>query len=192
MAGTVGDAGTNAGGMAGSGGAGGSGGGGGSAGNNSAGAGGAGGVAKCGDHAIPANAQWVASASSECSPTCADPTGPFPAALAIDGNPSTRFSSGTAQVGTEYFQIDLGTMATLNQLSITTTPAGDFTQHYQVKAAASADGLSAAPLLADAAGATGTINVTLNQTVNAQVVRIYQTGTTSSWWSINEITIACQ
>jgi hypothetical protein len=193
MAGTGGDAGTPAGG-GGMGGApaGGMGGASGSAGNNAAGMGGSPTTAKCGDHAIPSSSQWTASASSECSPTCADPTGPFPTSKAIDGDANTRFSSGKAQAGDEYFQIDLGSVATLNQLSINTVPAGDFTQHYQIKAASSADGLAAAPLLADAAGAAGTININLNQTVNAQVVRIYQTGTTSSWWSINEITIGCQ
>jgi hypothetical protein len=198
MAGTVSEAGMMTGGNAGAGGAAGAGGIGGmggtsdAGGSSSAGAGGSVAAAKCGDHPIPTNTQWVASASAECSPTCADPTGPFPASQAIDGNADTRFSSGKAQSGDEYFQIDLGAVATLNQLSINTVPAGDFTQHYQIKAAASADGLTAAPVLADAAGTAGTMNISLNQTVNAQVVRIYQTGTTSSWWSINEITIGCQ
>ena len=53
-------------------------------------------------------------------------------------------------------------------------------------------GLSAVTVLYGANATAGTINISLNQTVNAQVVRIYQTGTTSSWWSINEITIGCQ
>ena len=158
------------------------------------GSGGTGGVVKCGDNAIRAKAQWTASASDECAPTCSDPNGPFTAALAIDADVATRFATGKAQAGDEWLQIDLGAVGTVNHLTINTTSATDYTRHYQVRVSNTSVDM-AAQVLADAAGATGTIAITLSKTVNGRFVLISQTGNVgaaTSWWSVNDVTVTCQ
>lgn len=160
----------------------------------SSGSGGGGGTAKCGDHAIAARTQWKATASSECAPTCADPNGPFTADLAIDANTATRWATGKTQTGGEWLQIDLGSTASVNRLSINTASATDYTRHYQVRVSASSNDMAAA-VLAEADGAAGTINITLNKTIDGRYVLITQTGSVvpdTFWWSVNDITIACQ
>ena len=160
-----------------------------------AGTGGVAGTVKCGDHAISAKTQWVGSASAECAPTCADPNGPFTAALAIDNNTATRFSSGKTQVGNEWLQIDLGATATVNSISINTVSATDYTRHYQIRVSLTALD-QAAPILVEGNGATGNVVIPLGKAVNGRYVLISQTGMVAagqtSWWSINEINVTCQ
>jgi len=172
---------------------GGAGGTGGKASGGSAGTGGTAAV-KCGDNAIRAKAQWTATASNECAPTCADPNGPFTAALAIDADTATRFATGKAQSGDEWLQIDLGAVGTVNHLSINTASATDYTRHYQIRVS-NTSGNMAAQALADGDGSAGTISVNLSKTVSGRYVLISQTGNVgaaTSWWSVNDVTITCQ
>ena len=164
------------------------------------GTGGSTGVAKCGDHAIPARAQWTGAASKECAPTCADPNGPFTAALAIDGNTATRFATGTTQLGGEWLQIDLGATATVKSVSINTASATDYTRHYQIRVNSVSivdmhDPALATPILAQADGATGTMVIPLSSITNGRYVLISQTGMVAagqtSWWSVNEVDVTC-
>jgi hypothetical protein len=161
-----------------------------------AGMAGAGGMpaVKCGDNAIRAKTQWTATASDECAPTCADPNGPFTAGLAIDADVNTRFATGKAQAGDEWLQVDLGAVGTVNHLTINTVSATDYTRHYQVRVS-NTSGDMAAAVLADGAGAAGTIAINLSKTVNGRYVLISQTGNVgaaTSWWSVNDVTITCQ
>lgn len=201
---TVGGAGGMGGAAVGGGGSGGSGGKaaggmGGMGGKASAGAGGMGGTGgapavKCGDNAIRAKTQWTATASNECAPTCADPNGPFTAALAIDADTGTRFATGKAQAGDEWLQVDLGAVGTVNHLTINTASATDYTRHYQVRVS-NTSGNMAAQALADGAGASGVTDISLSKTVNGRYVLISQTGNVgaaTSWWSVNDVTITCQ
>jgi hypothetical protein len=167
-------------------------------GGKATGGGGAGGggnqTAKCGDNAIRAKAQWTASASAECAPTCVDPNGPFTAALAVDADTATRFATGKTQTGDEWLQIDLGAVGTVNHLTINTASATDYTRHYQVRVSNTSGNMAAQPL-ADADGAAGTIAVNLSKTVSGRYVLISQTGNVgaaTSWWSVNDVTITCQ
>ena len=176
---------------------------GGSAGKGGGGTGGTGGstgVAKCGDHAIPARAQWTGAASKECAPTCTDPNGPYTAALAIDGNAATRFSTGATQLGGEWLQIDLGATATVKSVSINTASTSDYTRHYQIRVSDSSiltmhDPALAAPILAQADGATGTMVIPLSSITNGRYVLISQTGMVGAgetfWWSVNEVDVTC-
>jgi hypothetical protein len=164
-------------------------------GNGGGGAGGGGNqTAKCGDNAIRAKAQWTATASAECAPTCVDPNGPFTAGLAIDADTGTRFATGKAQTGDEWLQIDLGATGTVNHLTINTASATDYTRHYQVRVSNTSGNMAAQPL-ADADGAAGTIQINLSKATNGRYVLISQTGNVgaaTSWWSVNDVTITCQ
>jgi hypothetical protein len=193
MGGAGGSAG-GAGGAGGKGGAGGTAGKGGTGGSGGSGGSGGAGTVKCGAPAIPASAQWKATAMPECAPTCTDPNGPFTAALAIDGSAATRFASGQTQTGGEWLQIDLGAAAAVNRLTLNTVPANDYTRHYQVRVS-NTSGDMAAPVVAEGDGVAGTTNVTFGKVGSGRFVLITQTGTVApatSWWSINEITVTCQ
>ncbi len=200
--GAMGGGGAGAGGTGGKGGAGGSGGKGGSGGTGgkggsggTGGSGGGAGTVKCGDPAIPAQTLWKATASAECSPTCADPNGPFTAGLAVDGNVATRYSSGQTQVAGQWLQIDLGAAAAVHGLTLNSVPAADYTRHYQVRVSNTANDMGA-QVLADGDGAAGVTTITLSKIVSGRYVLITQTGAVAapatSWWSINEITVTCQ
>jgi hypothetical protein len=149
----------------------------------------------CGAPAIPAQTQWIGTASNECAPTCADPNGPFTAGLAIDGNVATRYSSGKTQTGGEWLQIDLGAAAAVNHLAINSVPANDYTRRYQVRVS-NTPGDMAAQILAEGDGAAGVTDIALSKVTSGRYVIITQSGAVvapaTSWWSINEITVTCQ
>lgn len=183
------------GGAGGAGGKGGAGSAGGSGGKGGSGGSGGSGTVACGAPAIPAQTLWKATALAECSPTCADPNGPFTAGLAIDGNVATRYSSGATQVTGQWLQIDLGTAAAVNHLTLNSVPAADYTRHYQVRVSNTSVDM-AASVLAEGDGAAGVTDITLSKVSAGRFVLITQTGAVTppatSWWSINEITVTCQ
>ena len=164
-------------GAAGNAGAGGNAGGGGS----SAGSGGMGGLNACD------RTHWVATASSSSSSTTT-PSLNTPPSQAIDGNGATRWSNGATQVGGEWFRVDLGGSAHLTQVVLdTTNHATDFPAAYKLEM--SGDG-SAYTQVATGSGSALT-TITFSDHV-ARYVRITQTGTSDSWWSIRELSISCQ
>jgi hypothetical protein len=114
--------------------------------------------------------------------------------LATDASATTRFSSGQTQAGGEWIQINLGASAALDGITIVTTNA-DWTREYEVRFAATANNIAAAPVVASGAGMAGTITVNFPSTTTGQYLRITQTGAVvapdTNWWSIHDITIDC-
>jgi beta-glucanase (GH16 family) len=98
---------------------------------------------------------------------------------ALDGILTTRWSSGSAMSGGEWFQLDLGSAQTFDRIVLDSgNSVNDYARGYQVLI--SNNGTDWATQVPVAAGA-GTGPVT------ARYVRIVQTGTASSWWSIAEL-----
>ena len=118
---------------------------------------------------------WTASASSGVS-----------APSAIDGGDTTRWTTGLAQAGTEWLQMDLGTPTLFNRLSVNSTDfAGDFPRQYEVSV--STNGMT----WMSVARATNTADV-VTARFPAQVaryVRIAQMGTATNWWSVGEFNL---
>jgi hypothetical protein len=114
--------------------------------------------------------------------------------MATDASAATRFSSGQTQAGGEWIQINLGASAALDGITIVTTNA-DWTREYEVRFAATANNIAAAPVVASGTGMMGTITVTFPSTTTGQYLRITQTGAVTApdtnWWSIHDITIDC-
>jgi hypothetical protein len=113
-----------------------------------------------------------------------------PPVQAIDGVPSSRWSTGMAQVGGEWFLVDLGARAAhLTQVVLDTTgwptdaPAG-----YRLET--SVNGKSFATVSTGAGAAMTTINFV---DTPARYIRVVQTGISANqtWWSIQEITLMC-
>ena len=170
------------------------------AGGTAAGGSGAGGAAAGCTKAIPATTTWVGSAaaySGDGTGVCVS-NGPTDAlcnkpAYAFDGDLSTRFSTGTKQVGTEYLLIDFGAnKATVSKVIVNTTN-NDYGRHLQIRMSDSATDATSA-VLAEQNGMTGPVTFTFPPTT-ARYLRIMQTAMLATgeinWWSVHEIAVSC-
>jgi hypothetical protein len=130
---------------------------------------------------------WTATASATAS---ADGTAAADSitANAFDENLTTRWSSGTTQAGGEFFALDLGQAQSISQVALfypTTGPGStDFATAYTL--ALSTDG-STYTTVATGAGASPT--AICFPTQSAQYVKVTQTGTSTSWFSIFELQV---
>ncbi len=150
-----------------------------------AGAGG-GGNAMCAGQTVPAKATWKGSAIPV--------DGAYPASKVFDGDNTTRFSSGTKQVGGEWLEIDFGAIVTINEITMFTNN-GDFARHYQLRMSNTSGDLTA-PILKEGDGAMGAVVVPLATAKAGQFLTIKQTGADAvgdiAWWSLHEVTVACK
>lgn len=180
--GTLGQAGSSAG--AGGGGAGGAGGSGsaGKANGGAAGTGGSGSSAACNGVKVPAKSSWKATALRAAAGD--------PPERAIDGDNATRFSTGAAQAGDEWLQIDFGASVTLNEVRMLTAN-DDYFRHYQLRLSDKSQDFGAA-ILKEGDGMTGTVMVSLPQTHKGRYLSIRQTGKVMpAWWSLFEVDVDC-
>lgn len=123
-------------------------------------------------------AGWVAAASSS--------GGADVPAQAIDGNPATRWSTGTPMVNGQTYTLDMGTAQKFDQASI---DAGGSTGDYPrgVTVQVSGDGTSWTSV-ASVVGTSAKVTVSFGAQT-ARYLRLVQTGSSSSWWSIAELNV---
>jgi hypothetical protein len=124
-------------------------------------------------------AGWTGSASST------GPNDTIPGAF--DQNAATRWSSGQAQAGGEWFKVDLGHATTLSGagLYLLSGNVGDYPSSYALSL--STDDLAYATVATGLGGPTTPICFPSR---SARYVKVTQTGTgDSSWWSIYEISL---
>ncbi|MEA2700884.1 MAG: beta-glucosidase [Myxococcales bacterium] len=124
-------------------------------------------------------ANWTLTASS----TSVMPTDVI--TNAIDGMAGTRWSSGQPQAPGQFLKVDLGSTGCIGQIKIT-SPGTDFTTGYTVSVSTDDNAYVAIAKGSGIAATTTTIRLPPH---NARYVRIEQTGTSGSWWSISELTI---
>ena len=126
---------------------------------------------------------WVATAFSSPTICCQGDTPP----KAIDGDGSTRWSSGVAQASAnQWFQIDMATARAFNRIVMDAGRSnGDYPRAYQVYV--SNDGINWGDSIASGAGSPLTTINFPPQT--ARYFRILQTGSASNWWSIHELDV---
>jgi hypothetical protein len=123
---------------------------------------------------------WTA--SSNTSSSAADAP-----ANAIDGNINTRFSSDADQAAGMYWQVNLGSSQTFNQIEMNSGPSsGDYAVGYNVEV--STDG-STFTSVATGTGTSSPETVTF-AAQTAQYIRVVlTTGVSPNWWSIAEFTV---
>ena len=120
---------------------------------------------------------WLASAN----PTSGDVP-----ANAIDGSLATRFSSGSAMVNGQWFQVDMGTAKAFDQVTMdSTNSASDYARGYTIEASNDA---STWTVVATGTGTTAVITSRFAATTD-RYVRVVQTGTANSWWSMAEFNV---
>jgi subtilisin family serine protease len=108
-------------------------------------------------------------------------------AAALDGDATTRWSTGTAQRNGEFFEVDFGAPLTFSRVTLDSHgTANDFPVGYEVYV--SNDGVTWGAAVAKGAG-TGDLVVIDFAPQTARYLRVVQTGSSSTWWSIYEINV---
>jgi endoglucanase Acf2 len=106
-------------------------------------------------------------------------------ANAVSGNATapTRFSTGEFQASGLYYQVDMGTTRTFNDVRMTASGAwgGDYAPGYQVQV--STNGTSWTTV-ATSTGNTGYPETATFAAQTARYIRVTLTGATQTWWSI--------
>ncbi|WP_328649357.1 glycoside hydrolase family 3 C-terminal domain-containing protein [Amycolatopsis sp. NBC_00348] len=123
---------------------------------------------------------WAASASSSAS------AGDQPRNM-VDGNPATRWSSGVPMAPGQWVSVDTGALHPIDQVTIDAGNGTDYARGYEVSL--STDGTSWGAPVASGAG-TGQLITATFPVQQARYVKVTQTGTASSWWSITELTVS--
>lgn len=113
----------------------------------------------------------------------ASPAGEGPE-LAVDGDASTRWSSGAAQEPGQYLQVDLGRARSFRRVALDSGGnLGDYARGWQLSV--SDDG-GTWRTLATGEGAGQLTNVDVPRT-RARYLRITSTGSSGSWWSLADV-----
>ena len=126
---------------------------------------------------------WTATAKP---PGPADPccTGDV-AANAVDGDASTRYSTGTGQAPGQYLQVDFGHAIAARQVVFDTgASTGDYPRGYTV--ATSTDGTNWTTVVADGQG-TGQLTTADLAGVPVRFVRVTLTASSGNWWSVADV-----
>jgi F5/8 type C domain len=105
---------------------------------------------------------------------------------ALDGEITTRWTTGRAQTGGEWFVVDLGKAVPMSQLVLDDTMhPTDYPVTYELEA--SNDGVRFAPV---EKGWGTTVTIVCFRELTARYLRVHQTGTApEAWWSIDELRV---
>ncbi|MYS23942.1 Fibronectin type III-like domain-containing protein, partial [Streptomyces sp. DvalAA-14] len=137
-----------------------------------AGGGGGGG----GTHTVLSRTGWTASASATGG-------GDVPARM-LDGDTGTRWSTGTPMVNGQTVTVDMGAAHSISQITMDSAGStGDYAHGYSV--ALSSDGVNWSAPVATGTGTAPLVTVPFTAQ-SARYIRVTQTGSSSSWWSIAE------
>jgi hypothetical protein len=118
---------------------------------------------------------------------------------AVDGQLTTRYSTGMPAVGMEWFQVDMCAVATIS--GVTLDDSNDLTDQaagYNVQVSMDGTTWSQVALAASVPAGTAVLTVSFAP-VTARYVRFNQTGTLPTsmrtgqphWWSIDELNVTC-
>ena len=131
------------------------------------------------ENPLPENG-WSASSNTN------SPAGDAPS-NAIDGNINTRFSSDAPQAPGMWFQVNLGSSQTFNQIELNAGPSTtDYAAGYNVEVSTNGSTFTSV------ATGTGTSSpqIISFSTQTAQYIRVVLTASTQTpWWSIAEFTV---
>lgn len=138
---------------------------------------------------------WTASASSSNLTNAPGDLLYNPPENTLDGNLSTRWSSGKPQAGDEWFQIDFGRTVTVSSLVLDMGEDADvqsyldYARAYSVSVSDSSEDLSA-DSLAEGEGAAPITEISLQGGALGRYLLVRQTGQSTDWWSIHELRAA--
>lgn len=156
-------------------------------------------VAKTCQHAaivLPAKATWLTTASVFDKPgvICTNQE-PY---NATDGDPTTRWTSGKAQSGDEWLQVDFGSIVVFNRVTLDSFveaaecgAPGDYPRHFQIRVSNSTQNFGA-PVLLEGNGTVDATMIDFPKPATGRYLLISQTGIADpSWWSVFELDASC-
>lgn len=109
------------------------------------------------------------------------------AARMLDGDPGTRWSSGTPMADGQSVTVDMGGAHSIDQITMDSgASANDHARGYQVFLSGNGTTWGSAVATGTGTGALVTAHFTARQ---ARYIKVVQTGTSDSWWSIAEFTV---
>lgn len=112
------------------------------------------------------------------------PAGKSAAAVALDDDGTTRWTSGAAQTPGQYLQLDLGAATHFRQVAIDSGDnLGDYARGWQLSVS---DDATAWRTVASGTG-TGQLTTVDLPPTSARYLRITQTGSAGNWWSLADI-----
>ena len=115
------------------------------------------------------------------------PSSSEPASALLDGSMSTRWTTGTAMVNGQSIVIDMKATKTFTKIVQDSTGSdGDYARGYQVFV--SSDGSSWGSAIFTGTGSGPVVTATFSAR-SARYIKIVQTASNSSWWSIREINV---
>ncbi len=116
-----------------------------------------------------------------------NPTSGDVVANLLDGSMATRWSAGAAMAAGQYFVVDMKAAKSFTKVVMDSTgSANDYARGYEVYV--SNDGTNWGGAVASGTG-TGAIVTATFAAQNARYIKVVQTGTASSWWSIQEFNV---
>ena len=136
----------------------------------------AGGTGTTPGHTVLSRTGWTANASAT--------GGGDVAANMLDGNAATRWSTGTPMVNGQTVTVDMGAAHSVGQVTMDSAGStGDYAHGYTV--ALSTNGTTWSAPVATGTGTSALVTATF-AAQSARFIRVTQTGSSSSWWSIAE------
>lgn len=109
------------------------------------------------------------------------------AANLLDGDMSTRWSTGAAMAPGQSLTIDMGSSKSFSKIVMDSTGSNDdYARGYEVYV--SQDGVNYGSAIASGTGSGPVLTVQFTQT-SARYIKILQTGTASNWWSVREFKV---
>ncbi|OPH56934.1 hypothetical protein BC351_26330 [Paenibacillus ferrarius] len=105
----------------------------------------------------------------------------------LDGNTTTRWTTGKDMVPGQYFIVDMNTSKTFNKLTIDCTGNNnDYARGYEVFV--SSDGTNWGSAIASGTGTAPLITVNF-ASKTARYIKVVQTATATNWWSVREFNV---
>ncbi|TJY38273.1 hypothetical protein E5161_20355 [Cohnella pontilimi] len=105
----------------------------------------------------------------------------------LDGNLSTRWTTGTNMASGQYFVVDMKAAKSFNKIVMDSTGSNnDYARGYQVYV--SNDGANWGSAVASGTGTGPVISASFGS-VSARYVKVVQTGSASNWWSVHEFNV---
>ncbi len=106
---------------------------------------------------------------------------------ALDGDPTTRWTTGAAQTAGQQLVIDMQKPQTFAEVTLNATSStNDYPRGYEVYV--STDGTTWGTSIANGSG-TSALTTIRFATETARYLKIVQTGTGASWWSVGELNV---
>jgi hypothetical protein len=139
----------------------------------------------CGDHPLSPVGSWSASASH-------DNSGANPASNMLDGK-TTRWTTGKAQTADEWLQIDFGKAVSLSNVNLQqgNVDTNDYPRGYSVIVSDTNKNLNGTPSVSGMGKTGASTAIALPKLATGRYLLVKQTGSSLSWWSMNEIEVSC-